>query len=636
MALRFFRQLYSLDTLDTRFVVPATATPKEALRDAELDPAGPLPTQHRSSRHTGAESEVHPSRWNTTEFYIYYLSISASIFIMFKLVLDVSKKSHPTYPQYSQLLEDGWIPGRKVDNVDSQYSSFRRNIPALGALVLLHPLLRKAYDSFWRASTYTQARPSAGNTALTMGLTPAAAADARLDQRVSFDVVFGCILLTVLHGFSVFKIAAILYANYCIATKLPRQYVPAASWTFAVGTLFANEFTTGFQYASIFGLFLPATVSKNGRPATNFGHTLDSYGGLMSRWEVLFKFTILRLVSFNLDYYWCLNARTGSTLEKQLDPSNLSERDRVTISANPTDYTFRNYFAYAIYSPLYLAGPIVTFNDWISQQRHRPHSITPRRTTMYAIRFIVVLLTMEIMIHYMYMVAIFHQKPDWSQYTPAQLSMLGFFNLKHIWLKLLIPWRFFRLWALVDGIDPPENMVRCMSDNYSVMQFWRGWHRSFNKWSLRYLYIPLGGSALPGTWGKARAVFSYLVVFTFIAVWHDIQLRLLMWGWLVTLFVLPEILAAYVFPARTWRHRPDAYRWLCGVGAVGEILMLMTANLVGFALGLDGLDGLVKSILGTWEGQVFFWTACFALFTGAQFMFEWRENEKRRGIKMKC
>jgi D-alanyl-lipoteichoic acid acyltransferase DltB (MBOAT superfamily) len=289
-----------------------------------------------------------------------------------------------------------------------------------------------------------------------------------------------------------------------------------------------------------------------------------------------------------------------------------------------------------MYSPLYLAGPIVTFNDWIGQQRYRPHSITPKRTAMYTIRFIVVVLTMEIMIHYMYMVAIFHAKPAWSQYSPAQLSMMGFFNLKHIWLKLLIPWRFFRLWALLDGIDPPENMVRCMSDNYSVMHFWRGWHRSFNKWSLRYLYIPLGGSAMPGMWGKARAVANYLVVFTFIAIWHDIQLRLLMWGWLVTLFVLPEILASWVFPARKWKDSPDAYRWLCGVGAVGEILMLMTANLVGFALGLDGLEGLVKSIMGTWEGQVFFWTACVALFTGAQFMFEWREAEKRRGIRMKC
>ena len=514
----------------------------------------------------------------------------------------------------------------------------------------LHPLLRKAYDAFWRADTYTQVRPSSGG--LTMGLTPAAAADARLNQRISFDAGFAAVFLAALHGFSVFKILVILYLNYQVAMKLPRAYVPAITWIFNLAVLFANELLHGYHYSDIFGLFLPSTLSEKGAPARNFGHTLDSYGGLIPRWDVLFNFTVLRLISFNLDYYWSLNTRASSPLEvrllslshrlannpkkKQLDPSNLSERDRVSIPAKPHDFTFRNYFAYTMYSPLYLAGPILTFNDYISQGRYRPHSITSKRTTMYAIRFIIVLLTMEIMIHYMYMVAIFHAKPSWENYTPAQLSMLGFFNLKHIWLKLLIPWRFFRLWALLDGVDPPENMVRCMSDNYSVMQFWRGWHRSFNKWSLRYLYIPLGGSALPGFWGKVRGVANYLAVFSFIAIWHDIQLRLLMWGWLVTLFVLPEIIAGYLFPARKWRNNPDAYRLLCGVGAVGEILMLMVANLVGFALGLDGLDGLIKGITSTWSGWGFLATACFALFTGVQFMFEWREAEKRRGIKMKC
>ena len=308
----------------------------------------------------------------------------------------------------------------------------------------------------------------------------------------------------------------------------------------------------------------------------------------------------------------------------------------MSIPAKASDYSFRNYFAYTMYSPLFLAGPIVTFNDYISQLRYRSHSITSQRNILYAIRFVVVLLTMEFMIHYCYMVAIFKAKPDWSQYTPAQLSMLGFFNLKHIWLKLLIPWRFFRLWALLDGIDPPENMVRCMSDNYSVTNFWRGWHRSFNKWSLRYLFIPLGGSAQPGIWGKAKTILNTLIVFSFIAIWHDIQLRLLMWGWLVTLFVLPEILASMVFPARRWASRPNAYRYICGLGAVLEILMLMMANLVGFALGLDGLQGLIKSILGSWSGLAFLWGACFTLFCGAQVMFEWRESEKRRGIKMRC
>ncbi|KAF1839744.1 glycerol:H+ symporter-like protein [Decorospora gaudefroyi] len=637
MAFPFVRQLYSLDTLDTRFVVPATAPPREALEEAKLDPAGPIPVEdsNRGSRSSG--DNVQPPRWNTTEFYFYYVAIIASVFFMFKAVLDVSQESHPNYSKFEHLLSDGWIPGRKVDNTDAQYAGFRQNIPYLFIVVLLHPILRKAYDSFWRAGTYTQVRPSTGRGGLTMGLTPSAAADARLNQRISFDTFFAVIFLVALHGVSIFKIVAILYANFCIATRLPRQYIPAATWIFNVGTLFANEFSRGYSYATILGPFLPSTGSEKDQPGSNFGHTLDSYGGLIPRWEVLFNFTILRLISFNLDCYWSLSSPASSPLEKkQLDASNLSERDRVCIPASPTAYTFRNYFAYTMYSPLYLAGPIITFNDYIAQCRYRPHSIHPRRTTMYAIRFIVVLLTMEIMIHYMYMVAIFHAKPAWSEYTPTQLSMLGFFNLKHIWLKLLIPWRFFRLWSLLDGIDPPENMVRCMSDNYSVMQFWRGWHRSFNKWSLRYLYIPLGGNKGEGVRGKARAVFNYLAVFSFIAIWHDIQLRLLMWGWLVTLFVLPEIVAGYVFPARKWRDFPDQYRWLCGVGAVAEILMLMTANLVGFALGVDGLKDLVSGIVGTWSGWAFFATACGALFTGVQFMFEWRESEKRRGIKMKC
>jgi len=52
-------------------------------------------------------------------------------------------------------------------------------------------------------------------------------------------------------------------------------------------------------------------------------------------------------------------------------------------------------------------------------------------------------------------------------------------------MQLLIPWRFFRLWAMMDGIVPPENMVRCMANNYSTMGFWRSWHRSYNLWIIR-------------------------------------------------------------------------------------------------------------------------------------------------------
>jgi D-alanyl-lipoteichoic acid acyltransferase DltB (MBOAT superfamily) len=37
----------------------------------------------------------------------------------------------------------------------------------------------------------------------------------------------------------------------------------------------------------------------------------------------------------------------------------------------------------------------------------------------------------------------------------------------------------FRCWALADGMDPPENMRRCVNNNYSFAGFWRAWHVFF-------------------------------------------------------------------------------------------------------------------------------------------------------------
>jgi D-alanyl-lipoteichoic acid acyltransferase DltB (MBOAT superfamily) len=164
---------------------------------------------------------------------------------------------------------------------------------------------------------------------------------------------------------------------------------------------------------------------------------------------------------------------------------------------------------------------------------------------------------METLIHVMHVVAI-KDAHAWSGMSPAQLSMIGFWNLIFVWLKvspkyhvtsnrrsclppqLLLPWRFFRLWALTDGLDPPENMIRCMANNYSALGFWRAWHRSYNLWIVRYLYIPLGGSR--------RLAATSILIFTFVALWHDLSPRLLAWGWLAALFILPEVVAKKTVP----------------------------------------------------------------------------------------
>ncbi|KAK5216713.1 glycerol transporter [Exophiala xenobiotica] len=624
----FFRELYSLNTLDTRFT-NSSSTPLRTVNETTSKPA------ERDGKATPAD--VSPPRWWTPEFYFYVLVFLFCVPQMYWAVVEVSQPESPNYSKYEHLLSPGWLFGRKVDNSDGQYASFRDNIPYLAVLVILHPIVRRGYE-----------RLSASNSPIANGESNSKAgvqnAEQRLRRRVGFDFWSALVYIAALNGASMLKILLILFVNFKIATALPQKAIPVATWVFNITILFANELTQGYRFSALGNALAPIMPVM-----ADWAKVLDSYGGLNPRWEVLFKITILRMISFNFDYYWSLGrSRAGSPIEriessttdnvkkKQLDPAELSEKDRIAMPAPAWTFaSFRTYVAYILYPPLYLAGPILTFNDYISQCTYPSPSVTNKRTTLYGIRFLLTLFCMEFLLHTTYVVAISKVKPDWSSYTPFQLSMLAYFNLHIIWLKLMIPWRFFRLWALVDGIDPPENMVRCMSDNYSAFGFWRSWHRSFNRWTIRYVYIPLGGGPGGGS-GLVRGIFNMLTVFTFVALWHDINLRLLMWGWLVTLFVLPEALATMAFPKSKWKSRPNAYRFICGIGAVANILLMMAANLVGFAVGLDGLMGLVHGIIGRWQGAAFMLAACGTLFVGVQVMFEHREEEKRNGVRLKC
>ncbi|KAF3013466.1 glycerol transporter [Neopestalotiopsis sp. 37M] len=621
--LSFFRSIYDLDTLDTRFTT-SSSTPYKTVVESRGDAAA---SKERAARFSGSTT---PSKWKTPEFFLYILLVGMAIPTMVWVAYNASTPSNPQFRRFEPYLAQGWIPGRKIDLSDAQYFTFRKNIPYMSALLLFHPLLRRLYNAVVHpvASNARSSRPTLEE------------ADDRLKQRTSFDFGFAIIFLLALHGVSAFKVLAILYVNYQIATRTPRKSIPAATWIFNIGILFANETFSGYKLANM-AMFVSRSVTgdlvAHKSALVTWAEWLDSYGGIMSRWQILFNITVLRLISFNMDYYWSLDRRSYSPVEKkQIDPASLSERDRVTIPAQSKDFSFRNYIAYAIYAPLYLTGPILTFNDYISQNRYQPATIERSRTIRYGIRFALTLLTMEVILHYDYVQAISKANPLWGEYTAAQLSILSYFNLIMVWLKLLLPWRLFRLWSLIDGIDPPENMLRCVSNNYSTLAFWRSWHRSYNRWLTRYIYIPLGGSSFATPKSIVRSIFNYILTFTFVALWHDIKLRLLIWGWLIVLFMLPEMTARALFPARKWENSPKAYQMLSGVGAVVNIFMMMMANLVGYAVGVEGLQAIIRGIFKDISGFSFLLTACCALFCAAQIMMEQRESELRRGISLKC
>ena len=333
------------------------------------------------------------------------------------------------------------------------------------------------------------------------------------------------------------------------------------------------------------------------------------------RWYVNFNMSLLRMLSFSMDYYWSFGKNTpekSSDVDDEDRPNKEAipltrnnrqptrhqpptDRERAETSHHPTDYNFITYLCYCLYMPLYLAGPIITFNSFLSQVRNPPASVTRKSVLTYGLRLAGVLLLMEIMLHTIYVQAM-SKVGAWRGFDPVRIVLYSVYNLTFVWLKLLVIWRFFRFWAMADGINTVENMTRCMYNSYSTLEFWRSWHRSYNRWIIRYMYIPLGGAA--------TRVWNIWPVFTFVAIWHDIQLRLLLWGWLICLFMLPEILMGWVngkfirprvlalYPADE-RHNPGdghesngqrALRWIAAFGYALNIIMMVLANTVGFCV----------------------------------------------------
>jgi alginate O-acetyltransferase complex protein AlgI len=70
----------------------------------------------------------------------------------------------------------------------------------------------------------------------------------------------------------------------------------------------------------------------------------------------------------------------------------------------------------------------------------------------------------------------------------------------------------------------------------SVSGFWRRWHISFSTWLRDYVYIPLGGSRVPG-W---RRDLNVLLTFLVSGLWHGADWTFVLWGALHGVYLVLE------------------------------------------------------------------------------------------------
>lgn len=429
---------------------------------------------------------------------------------------------------------------------------------------------------------------------------------------VQLRAAVGCGFLLYVHGAGAVFPLVLLLCFYSLArASAGSVFLLPSAWLLALGAIAAKEPKWPIRRHIAFGSLAGKRWSfLDGK----------AYQGEYD-WAESVNLMVLRLLSFALDSHRAAQSSkavmAGQGRAKVPPVGNADQRPR---------YTLVQCCSHAFYAPLFLAGPTIGFDDFVHQ------CITPRPLNSDAIWYLVqlcgALVTLEMGTH-LYPCFALARSGEIGHLGPRLDATAVFFALNLMYLKFLVIWRIARAWALVDGIDPPENMRRALCNHYSVTSFWQCWHASYNRWLVRYIYVPLGG--------RTRRVLATVITFLFVAIWHDAEAKLLAWGGLNAVVIAIEQAVVRLAERKTESlglvaRRPWLHRQLCALGGTQCIFLLMVMNSIGYSAGLGGISNVLASAaLTRAEAAWIIGCAQVVLFSGVQVMLEVRRLDGTSG-----
>ncbi|KAL7708408.1 glycerol uptake protein [Lotmaria passim] len=410
-----------------------------------------------------------------------------------------------------------------------------------------------------RAGSWEFTRPLAMSTTMRPTGIPA-----RLLSCFYFAV--GVIFVAVVHGPHFFMPLLLTLANYLVFTRLqrwcPYWLFMTIMWAAHISLLYIIECQKGFEETYWLQYYFPTRNQiHEGVP----GYARKPLWRQRMRWYVAFRMTTLRLIAFNYDLWeatHCAARARERAADKhdttciecaQLREQNSSSSGGTALPAEASrcykyrtecprdlgDYNFLNYLAYVVFPPLYLAGPMSSFNAFVSYMRVPSTAMPARKMAVYALRIINIYLNEYVLLHFIHVAEISKHTALILKMDLAEQAHFLFYSLTYIWLKFNFIWKSSRLFAMFSGIEVPEDMRRCLCNTFSVRDFWRDWHASFNLWIVRYMYVPMGG--------RSRVALSILPIFLFIALWHDPALHLLKWALCIAAMFVVELVVSACF-----------------------------------------------------------------------------------------
>jgi len=229
----------------------------------------------------------------------------------------------------------------------------------------------------------------------------------------------------------------------------------------------------------------------------------------------------------------------------------------------PTDGGFLGTMLYLSFFPKLIAGPIVRYQDFVSQLKSR--TVTREDLAIGAQRIIVGLAKKTIL------AGTFALTVDQIFMLPLNQLTTGIAWLGAICYTLQLYLDFSGYSDIAIGLARMFGFRIMENFNYpyiskNITEFWRRWHISLSTWFRDYLFFPLGANKR----GATRGYLNLLIVFTLCGFWHGANWTFLLWGLWQGVFLVLERVSLGRRMSKWWTPLQHGYALL--VMIVGWVL----------------------------------------------------------------
>ena len=189
------------------------------------------------------------------------------------------------------------------------------------------------------------------------------------------------------------------------------------------------------------------------------------------------------------------------------------------------EYRITDYLLYATFYPKLLQGPIVTYRDMKAEFDKMADAVFSEDAFSGAVILFVIGLFKKAVLADTLGLAVTYGYEHLTSLTWLDGWLAAVFYILELFFDFSGYCDMGAAVCRMMGMDLPVNFDKPFHqpDNIS---FWRSWHSSLNRFFVKYVYLPLGGSRA----GSMRTYMNIFIVFLLSGLWHGSTRSFVLWG----------------------------------------------------------------------------------------------------------